>query len=1343
VPELKADLPYPTARGKAYASPFRLLALIAVSVFVIEALVMILLLGLPPMPHALSAPLDALLVTILMYPVLYRNVVRPMSRHIDERRQAEAALRCAHDDLETRVAERTAELAQVNQALRAEIAERQRVDSELRASEERFRLALQNAPVAVAAQDRDLRFLWAYNQRTVDPSAVIGKTDTDLFPPEDAARLIALKRKVLETETETRGQLWLTSGDKRVFLDLYLEPLRDAAGQVTGIGIATVDLTEIKRVEAALRESEADLKRAQAVAHIGSWRLDTRRNALWWSDETYRIFGIPLGTPLTYEVFLANVHPDDREHVDQRWAAALRGEPYNIEHRIVVDGGVEWVRERAELEFDEQGTLLGGFGTVQDITALKQSQETATWLASFPELNPDPVVEVDLAGQVHYLNPAAKRLMPDLEAAGDQHPWLASLEAVGRRFQSGDASVVTREVTVGAESYQQTIYRVPNSQRVRLYSLNISKRKHAEAQVEQARRRAEALAQDLQAERDILDTIMENTSAQLAYLDPDFNFVRVNSAYALSSGHSREELLGRNHFAWFPSPENQAIFERVRETGQPVVFYAKPFAYVDQPERGITYWDWSLVPLKDQAGCVRGLVFSLMDVTQLKRAEEVLRIAHDELELRVQERTEELATAEEELIRQNAELLAAHQQAQAERQRYSDLFEFAPDAYLVTDVNGHIQEANAAAGRSLNIARTDLIGKPLTVFIAESERQAFRSQLSQLGQLDRIQEWVVRFWPRTSMEFDAELTVATVYNVAGKPIALRWLLRDITERKQAEKQRRIQSAALEAAANGIIITDRRGTIEWCNPAFSRMTGYSAGEVLGQCPRILKSGQHGPDFYRQLWETIRAGQVWHGELINRRKEGAQYTEEQTITPVLDEQGNISHFIAIKQDVTERKRDEEAIRLHAARAEALSEVARALAEARLDYQTVLDIVGQSGAKLAAGSCVIRLISEDGQWLKVVTAHHPDPAIGDALRQGLAVHTYRVDEGLLGQVVRTGQPVLLSATSAAVLHTALRPEHLQEIERFGPIASAVIVPLRLRGRTIGVLVGWRDPSQPPFTRDDQLTLQRLADRAALAIDNARLYRDLETAMREEQQTREQLVQTEKFAALGRMVAAVAHELNNPLQTIQNCLFLIQQDTAADASLHEYLNMAASEAQRLSNLVAQLRQLLRPGSASSTQALVLQHVLSEVRALLTLQLDAGGVAWQQVTLPGDLEVCGVADQLKQVFLNISLNAIDAMQPAGGRLVVSSILSPEASQVGVIFQDTGPGIPPDNLSKLFEPFFTTKSSGLGLGLPICYEIVQRHGGHILVDSQPGQGAAFTVWLPLARSESRDQEHPL
>jgi PAS domain S-box-containing protein len=177
-----------------------------------------------------------------------------------------------------------------------------------------------------------------------------------------------------------------------------------------------------------LRESQQDLNRAQAVAHTGSWRLDVRRNELTWSDEVHRMFGVPKETPLTYESFLAFIHPDDRQYVDTKWKAALAGEKYDIEHRIVVDDRIKWVRERANLEFDKDGTLLGGFGTVTDITARKQMEEelrksrdelekrveertaelraASLYARGLLEASPDPLVTISPDGKITDVNVA-------------------------------------------------------------------------------------------------------------------------------------------------------------------------------------------------------------------------------------------------------------------------------------------------------------------------------------------------------------------------------------------------------------------------------------------------------------------------------------------------------------------------------------------------------------------------------------------------------------------------------------------------------------------------------------------------------------------------------------------------------------------------------------------------------------------------------------------------------------------------------------------------------------------------------------------------------------------------
>ena len=149
----------------------------------------------------------------------------------------------------------------------------------------------------------------------------------------------------------------------------------------------------------------------------------------------------------------------------------------------------------------------------------------------------------------------------------------------------------------------------------------------------------------------------------------------------------------------------------------------------------------------------------------------------------------------------------------------------------------------------------------------------------------------------------------TIFN---RKVSIQGMLQDISERKEAEEKVYLQSAALNSAANGIVITDKRGSIVYCNPAFTTLTGYTFDEIIGKNPRILKSGKHDKAFYQNIWKTVLAGGVWEGEIINKKKDGTEFIERQTITPVLGQDSDIEYFIAIKNDITESKKTENALK-----------------------------------------------------------------------------------------------------------------------------------------------------------------------------------------------------------------------------------------------------------------------------------------------------------------------------------------------------------------------------------------------------------------------------------------------
>ena len=261
-----------------------------------------------------------------------------------------------------------------------DITERKQMENALRETRDYLDSLLDyaNAPIIVWDPEFKIsKFNHAFEHLTgYNTEEVVGKDLSVLFPKESKIESLTKIQRTL-TERWEVVEIPIQRKDSEVRTVLWNSAnIYAADGKTLMATIAQgQDITERKKAEQSLRESQFDLNRAQAVAKTGSWRLDLRRNELLWSDETYRIFGIPRGTPMTYEAFLAAIHPDDRAHVDQTWKAALQGEPYDIEHRIIVNGEVKWVREKAELEV-ELGidALLGGFGTVQEVTEVKEMQ---------------------------------------------------------------------------------------------------------------------------------------------------------------------------------------------------------------------------------------------------------------------------------------------------------------------------------------------------------------------------------------------------------------------------------------------------------------------------------------------------------------------------------------------------------------------------------------------------------------------------------------------------------------------------------------------------------------------------------------------------------------------------------------------------------------------------------------------------------------------------------------------------------------------------------------------------------------------------------------------------------
>ena len=236
----------------------------------------------------------------------------------------------------------------------------------------------------------------------------------------------------------------------------------------------------------------------------------------------------------------------------------------------------------------------------------------------------------------------------------------------------------------------------------------------------------------------------------------------------------------------------------------------------------------------------------------------------------------------------------------------------APDVIAITDKVGKIIFINEKSEPLFGYASNELTGKNIQLLMPtfSIEQQASQPASPPSSPRKKIaQEYpILKALHKSGSEIQVAIHLRTFPPASGYETLYQISIRDAKARRKTEQQFQAQHVAMMAAANGIIITDTDGIIQWINPAVTRITGYSAEEIIGQHTRLMQSGKHSETFYQEIWATVLSGEVWQGDTINRRKDGSLYYEEQSISPVFDDQGEITQLIAIKQDITKRRRAE---------------------------------------------------------------------------------------------------------------------------------------------------------------------------------------------------------------------------------------------------------------------------------------------------------------------------------------------------------------------------------------------------------------------------------------------------
>jgi len=383
--------------------------------------------------------------------------------------------------------------------------------------------------------------------------------------------------------------------------------------------------------------------------------------------------------------------------------------------------------------------------------------------------------------------------------------------------------------------------------------------------------------------------------------------------------------------------------------------------------------------------------------------------------------------------------------------------------------------------------------------------------------------------------------------------------------------------------------------------------------------------------------------------------------------------------------------------------------------LDYKTLLDsfiftCLGQVGA-LKGAVYLKRNIN--------ATVFHLEKAKGSGALPD-AGSCFEADTKLTGYLTRLNRPVLIDDLAEEIAGGA-------EMQLLRQFPGGAIVPLIYQTRLAGLFLISDKVSRREFSADEMEFLSALGNQISVAIENARLYEAERAANEQLWEAQRQLVHSERMAALGEMSAKIAHEVNNPLGIIKNYLVLLSRAGADNARVTDYANIVSQEIDRIAGIVRELREFQRP-FRSEMQPVDVRTVLETTLTLVERQFQAAHIEIVRDLADRPQVVRGSAESLKQVFLNLMINARAAMHD-GGRLTVRSARA--GDELHLSFLDTGGGIKEEIIPMIFEPFFTTKGeSGSGLGLSICQGIIKSHKGSITFKNV-GAGGCFDITLPL------------